>query len=198
MFCKKIHLESRDGTFLNPIIYEILGKVDDQEFPNNNTASNLSINNDNNNDNALTLFVWPSALVLASYLVAYYSNNNIIKDNGILLEIGAGVGLPSIVAALLGFQKVIISDRENEPKIGEIIKKNIIHNNINNNCSIKSISWGNIEIIETLPIIDIILGSDVFYSSEDFDIVLFTISKIFEKNPNCIFLTTYQERRFII
>lgn len=43
--------------------------------------------------------------------------------------------------------------------------------------------------------IDLILGSDVFYNPSDFEPLLATVSYIINRhNPNCVFLTTYQNR----
>jgi hypothetical protein len=44
------------------------------------------------------------------------------------------------------------------------------------------------------PDIDIILGADVFYSSEDFEFVIALIDQFMSKNSKTIFYTTYQER----
>jgi len=41
---------------------------------------------------------------------------------------------------------------------------------------------------------DIILGSDVFYSGEDFEPVLELVAAVIATNPQCIFITAYQER----
>ena len=49
--------------------------------------------------------------------------------------------------------------------------------------------------------VDIILGADVFYSSEDFDDVLRIVANIISrssKNQDVIFYTTYQERRLVL
>jgi len=41
---------------------------------------------------------------------------------------------------------------------------------------------------------DIILGSDCFYDTKDFDDILATVSFLMEKNPQTKFWTSYQER----
>ena len=177
MFSRIICIQSKSGIILSPIIYELLGDYD----------SGLPSQLEKSKENNVTLFVWPCAIVLSAYLSSIYSNDYSRFKDDMILEIGAGVGLPSIVSALLGFTKVIITDRENEPNIAKLQYKNIEVNNINKVCTIKSMDWGNLQEVSTLPNIDIILGSDVFYSTEDFNSVLLTISIIFEKNPNSIF-----------
>ena len=42
--------------------------------------------------------------------------------------------------------------------------------------------------------VDVLLGSDVLYSSEAFAPLLSTVDKYMNKNPNLVFYMTYQER----
>lgn len=55
-----------------------------------------------------TIFTWPSAFVLAAYIVTIASD--VYTCNGIL-ELGAGTGLPSIVAAKINKNKITITER---------------------------------------------------------------------------------------
>ncbi len=41
---------------------------------------------------------------------------------------------------------------------------------------------------------DIVIGSDIFYSSENFDDIFTIIAAVFISNPNAVFITTYKER----
>ena len=56
------------------------------------------------------LFLWPSARVLARYL---WSRRSELLAGKTVLELGAGTGLPGLVAALPGSQAttVILTDR---------------------------------------------------------------------------------------
>jgi hypothetical protein len=61
------------------------------------------------------------------------------------------------------------------------------------------LNWGdNLFDSVAFPSVDFVLGSDVFYSSEDLDAIIFTVAIFMHKNPDTIFYTTYQERRFTI
>ena len=51
-------------------------------------------------------YAWPSSLVLAHFIC----NHPEIVANKTVLELGAGVALPSLVAASVGAKKVYISD----------------------------------------------------------------------------------------
>lgn len=41
---------------------------------------------------------------------------------------------------------------------------------------------------------DVVMGSDVFYSSENFDDIFTIIASVFVSNPSAIFITTYKDR----
>jgi predicted nicotinamide N-methyase len=137
------------------------------------------------------MFIWPSSLVLSSYVA---SNHHIFKDKSIL-EISAGVGLPSIMAAKVGARNCIITEQGIDNKdnlILENIRKNVTSNSVDHICNVSSLQWG---IITEVPYCDIILGSDLFYSTESFNDILSSVASLMIINQNIIFLTTYQERR---
>ncbi|NXC78665.1 MET23 protein, partial [Anhinga anhinga] len=46
----------------------------------------------------------------------------------------------------------------------------------------------------SLPPVDIVLGSDVFFDPKDFEDILATVYFLLEKNPHAQFWTTYQVR----
>ncbi len=138
-----------------------------------------------------SIFTWPSSLVLSLYLT---SNINIAKGK-ICLEIGAGTSLPSIVAGLCGAKSVIISDRANEPAIMQNIQDIIALNSLQNVCTSLPLDWGFVEASK-IQLIDVLLGADVLYSTEAFDSVLLTFVCYLSRNPEAVFYTTYQERRY--
>lgn len=51
-------------------------------------------------------YLWNTAKVLSSYLLR---NAGLIRDKSVL-ELGAGAGLPSIIATLAGAQRVVVTD----------------------------------------------------------------------------------------
>lgn len=66
-------------------------------------------------------------------------------------------------------------------------------------CNMIHLAWGNLstELLqlgqpECCP--DLILGSDCFYDSKAFDDLLFTVAYFLAKNPEAVFITSYQER----
>lgn len=142
-------------------------------------------------------FTWSSALVLASFIVAM--SEDVELSGKVFLEIGAGSALPSLTAALLGAKRVIITDRYQEELPLLSVRRALEANCVTSVCEIMPLNWGdNLLNSVAFPSVDFVLGSDVFYSSEDLDAIIFTVAIFMHKNPDTIFYTTYQERRFTI
>lgn len=80
--------------------------------------------------------LWPGCFVLADILV---SNSWLCKER-LVLELGAGSALPSLVAAVLDAKLTVITDYP-EPSIIENIDDLIVLNRLNNACSC-SYKWG--------------------------------------------------------
>ncbi|XP_045576237.1 histone-arginine methyltransferase METTL23 [Salmo salar] len=135
------------------------------------------------------MHVWPCAVVLAQYVWTHREE----LMHKTVLELGAGVSLPGVVAAKCGAQ-VILSDSAELPLCLENCRRTCEVNELPN-VLVVGITWGEVSPdLLRLPPLDIILGSDVFYEPEDFENVLVTISFLLRKNPEAQFWTTYQER----
>ncbi|XP_041719591.1 methyltransferase-like protein 23 isoform X2 [Coregonus clupeaformis] len=135
------------------------------------------------------MYVWPCAVVLAQYVWTH--REELIHKT--VLELGAGVSLPGVVAAKCGAQ-VILSDSAELPLCLENCRRTCEVNELPN-VLVVGITWGEVSPdLLLLPPLDIILGSDVFYEPEDFENALVTISFLLRKNPVAQFWTTYQER----
>ena len=79
----------------------------------------------------LSVFLWPASYVLSCYLA---SQRDQFEDKT-LLEIGAGIGLPSLVGGkLCSAKQIYISDRANEPTTFDLITTNIALNNLQDIC----------------------------------------------------------------
>lgn len=118
-----------------------------------------------------------------------------LRDKSIL-EIGAGTGLPGILAAKYR-ARVILSDHCILPKSLQHLKKCCLANNLVPGSDIKVIglSWGLLlSSLYKLPPIDLIISADCFYDPRVFEDILVTVSFLLEKNPSAKFLFTYQER----
>lgn len=125
-------------------------------------------------------------------------------------QLGAGTGIPGIVAAKCGAH-VTLTDR---PCIVENLKAACRLNGLPD-VKVVPLTWGIFtpDILDLTPP-DIILASDCFYESQgtsnmpfttrvhltggihtDFEDILATVNYFIDKNPHCTFWTAYQERR---
>ncbi|KAG0208113.1 hypothetical protein BGX33_006466 [Mortierella sp. NVP41] len=158
-----------------------------------------------------------------------------IDNPKILLELGAGTALPSLLLAKAttpGSTVLITTDRPCAPHIIDNIHRAYKENNISwtsdnhqqqhHRIMVRSLGWGDFTLANprnpdggllqllkdvtgieqvredgssTPGKIDLILGSDTFYNPPDFEPLLATVSFIINRhNPDCVFLTTYQNR----
>ncbi|KAK6013715.1 hypothetical protein OSTOST_20944, partial [Ostertagia ostertagi] len=115
------------------------------------------------NENGVAGVLWDSAIVLSEYLVTH---PDLVRGHRVL-ELGAGLGLPSIVAAKLSAKRVMATD---QPLAISLLRENIIANLREEEMSAVSIvplDWA------TLPeeplSANIILGADLVYNEEVFE-----------------------------
>ncbi|XP_070836436.1 histone-arginine methyltransferase METTL23 isoform X1 [Chaetodon trifascialis] len=135
------------------------------------------------------MYVWPCAVVLAQYL---WTRRQELRHKTVL-ELGAGVSLPGVVAARCGAQ-VILSDSAKTPLCLENCRRSCEANGLRDVVTL-GLTWGEVSPdLALLPELDVILGSDVFYEPQDFEDVLVTVAFLLRKNPRAQFWTTYQER----
>ncbi|KAL3876319.1 hypothetical protein ACJMK2_034181 [Sinanodonta woodiana] len=158
-------------------------------FRDKRTNEKLSVTVPEVLDGSYGMHVWPCAPVLAQYI---WYNRNVLKGKYVL-EIGAGTALPGVMAGLCG-ANIILSDSDSLPKCLENCQQTCRANNLQN-ISILGITWGCFgPHLLKLGKVDIILGSDCFYDTKDFEDVIMTVSFILERNKDAEFWSTYQER----
>ncbi|XP_017161645.1 histone-arginine methyltransferase METTL23 isoform X2 [Poecilia reticulata] len=135
------------------------------------------------------MYVWPCAVVLAQYL---WFHRDQLRGRAVL-ELGAGVGLPGVLAARCG-ARVSLSDGSDRPRCLENGRRSCAANGLRD-VGVLGLSWGDVtpELL-LLPPQDVVLGSDVFYDPQDFEDVLVTFVCLLRKNPEAQFWTTYQVR----
>lgn len=133
------------------------------------------------------MYVWPCAVVLAQYL--WFHRGSL--PGKAVLEIGAGVSLPGIVAAKCGAE-VTLSDSSELPHCLEICQQSCQMNNLPQ-VHVVGLTWGHVSRdLLALPPQDIILASDVFFEPEDFEDILTTVYFLMQKNPKVKLWSTYQ------
>lgn len=154
-----------------------------------NKKNTLSVSIPEVLDSQYGMYVWPCAVVLAQYL---WTQREELRDRTVL-ELGAGVSLPGVVAARCG-AKLILSDDAKKPLCLENCKRSCEANGVTD-VLVVGLTWGEVSPdLVLLPKLDIILGSDVFYEPGEFEDVLVTVAFLLRKNPTAQFWTTYQER----
>lgn len=98
--------------------------------------------------------LWPAAEGLAEYLD---ENPNLVR-NKTVLELGCGLGLPSLVASHLG-GKVLATDFH--PDVEEYFLRNCRHSSVE--CNYQRLNWREENVAEKF---DVVIGSDVLYESK--------------------------------
>jgi len=122
--------------------------------------------------------LWASSKVLSQYLIA---NPQWVKDK-VILEMGAGIGQPSLIMAQLA-KEVIITDHNKEAV--ELLEKNIAHLGLTNARAMQ-LDWNNYNnSIDA----DSILLSDINYAPEAFAPLLNTIVHYIDKGAVIIIAT---------
>ncbi|XGW16475.1 hypothetical protein V3C99_001717 [Haemonchus contortus] len=115
------------------------------------------------NENGVAGVLWDSAIVLSNYLVAH---TELVRGRRVL-ELGAGIGLPSIMAAKLSAKEVTATD---QPSALSLLEENLIANLDDSEMSTVTtlpLDWTNLPK-EPLPA-DVILGADLVYKKEVFE-----------------------------
>jgi predicted nicotinamide N-methyase len=122
--------------------------------------------------------IWPSAYELASFLI---EEPQWIKGKKVL-ELGAGIGLPSFVVAHLTAD-IIVSDHDAEAVV--LMEKNIDHLQLDH-AKAMLLDWNYFpENIKT----DVLLLSDINYAAEQFDPLLNLIKHFLEDGTTIILAT---------
>ncbi|KAH9110787.1 hypothetical protein LEN26_008127 [Aphanomyces euteiches] len=133
----------------------------------------------------LGYYVWPSAIVLASFLA---DNTSLVVGKRVL-ELGAGTSLPGLLAVKLGAAHVTLTDKS-ELDLSNA-RQSIELNGLDASLfSLRPLLWGD----DFTDQVDILVAADCFYNPGDFEDVVATMACILERNPGCAVITTYQLR----
>ena len=122
--------------------------------------------------------VWDAGVVLAMHIANAYGSNATHKlKGGLVVELGAGPALPSIVAACCG-AKCIVTDQN--PTLTETCTPNADSNFLAVNATklggslhTQELQWGTTEdsvVEEHRPLL--VLGADIIYNEDHFDVLV--------------------------
>lgn len=122
--------------------------------------------------------VWHAAIGLCIFLQQHpeYINKRTV------LELGAGLGLPGIVAAATA-KNICISDKSAE--VIAIVQQSVLHHHLNN-VSCKVLDWNDIDLV-AIP--DVVLLSDINYEPDAFAALLKMIDHFLYRNCTIILST---------
>ena len=126
--------------------------------------------------------MWPSAEALAAYLV---ENPEAVRGKDVL-ELGAGLGVPGLVAAALGAERVVLSDSRNEYL--DVMRGNVEKNGLGN-CTVALLDFTTC-LSEIEAVFDVVLGSDIMYdvdSSATLPVALLQLLRPGGRFHNCSF-----------
>ncbi len=112
--------------------------------------------------------MWPSAIALAKYI----EKKPQLVQNKKIIELGCGLGLPSIVAAKLGATTCLATDFH--PACIPYCHANITRNNVNQ-VRCLTLDWRYPRINQTF---DVIIGSDLLYEEPQTDALMHCMAKI--------------------
>jgi predicted nicotinamide N-methyase len=105
--------------------------------------------------------LWPAALALAETVAESFRRDGAPAS---LLELGCGLGLPSMVARRLGVQRVVASDRH--PLVPLFLARNAAANGIGG-LEYRELDWRRTETLDagSLGLFERVIGSDLLYES---------------------------------
>ena len=105
---------------------------------------------------ATARWVWDGAAPMAEFLCEHPER---VRGKTVV-ELGAGPGLPGIVAARLGAARVVLTDLPGEL---ELLKENAAKNGVAATAAAAACAWGDARAVSALGRFDVVLCSDVLY-----------------------------------
>eukprot|EP00842_Homolaphlyctis_polyrhiza_P005936 jgi/Hompol1/6343/HPOL_000882-RA len=162
-------------------------------------------------DAAYGCHIWPSALVLSKLISdgsSSGSGSDCVRVAGCrVIELGAGVGLVGLAAAVVGGASVtVLTDSGDHPHILRNLATSLSLNSTGSHhiqippqMHVSAASWADFEtlrrLIATHGPFDVILGADVLYEPAAFEDLVATVAFLLRNaSPAAVFYTSYQER----
>ncbi|XP_048319505.2 uncharacterized protein LOC125418865 [Ziziphus jujuba] len=124
-------------------------------------------------------WIWDSALVLTEWMAEQAQLDFTFQDKTVI-ELGAGVGLPGLAAALLGAKRVVLTDIET---LLPGLVRNVEANGFGDRVEVRELVWGSDEsevsgLGELGGEFDLVLMSDVFFDAEEMAALSKTMKKV--------------------
>ncbi|KAF8412832.1 hypothetical protein HHK36_000803 [Tetracentron sinense] len=123
-------------------------------------------------------WVWDSSLVLSEWMLSHGLVEFDLQGK-IVIELGAGTGLPGLTAALLGAERVILTD---VALLLPGLQRNVEANGLRDRVEVRELVWGSDEECPShggeLAEVDLVLMSDVFYDPLEMEALATTLKKV--------------------
>uniref|UniRef100_A0A6U4NP32 Calmodulin-lysine N-methyltransferase n=2 Tax=Hemiselmis andersenii TaxID=464988 RepID=A0A6U4NP32_HEMAN len=132
------------------------------------------------------LHIWPSALLLASYV---HRHRSLLRRLPVV-ELGAGVGLPGLAAALLGdASSVTLTDRADDERVLRNLRDACSANGAPS-ARVVGLTWGEMsphaaELVRGMEGGGVVLAADCLYEGAGFDAFLSTVSALLGGGGEC-------------
>ncbi|OQR85008.1 hypothetical protein ACHHYP_12443 [Achlya hypogyna] len=137
--------------------------------------------------------VWEAAELLSNYML-----NELDVSSLRVLELGAGLGVPGMVAGLLGAQHVVLTE---QPELVPLLRTNIRRNFAGaNSVAAAELSWGREAtraFVATHGTFDVLLSCDCVYEplyGESWRALAHTMDELCAANPACRALVSVERR----
>ena len=135
--------------------------------------------------------VWPSALLLSHWVLGHRGAAELAQP---VLELGAGVGLPGMVAALSGAGSVTLTDVGDD--VLQQCARTVRLNGLEGVVDVRRLRWGHLgSELAALPAARLVLGADVLYDPLQYDALFASVATLLDRGgPEARFVTAYHER----
>lgn len=133
---------------------------------------------------------WDCGLVLAHYLIKQHEMGRCPVSGRRVIELGAGTGVVGLTAAALGAQQVVLTDKEH---LLPLLQRNIKRNDLQSNAEVVALTWGEQLPGCLQPPYDVILCSDLVYSSASVQPLLSTLSTLMGPDSTVLYACEFRE-----
>jgi predicted nicotinamide N-methyase len=140
----------------------------------------------------LGLDVWPAALELCNYLAAHPS----LVSSAAVLELGAGVGLPGLLAARLGAFRVVLTDYE--PQVVAHVARNAALCSVAATVSGLCLDWTKLDALPPIHAhaYPLLLAADVLYIADIMPGFVAAVTALLA--PGGVAIVGHQTRRALV
>lgn len=133
---------------------------------------------------------WDCGLVLAHYLIKQAELGKCLVAGQRVIELGSGTGIVGLTAAALGAQAVTLTDKQ---QILPLLQRNIQRNGLQDSTQAVTLDWGQPLPNSMSPPYDILLCSDLVYSTASVQPLLRTITALSGPDSLVLYACEFRE-----